>query len=287
MDTAHRIDAGTRLYCLLGDPVGHSMSPAMHNAAFLNDGMNAVYLAFRIEGRGLKAFLQGAREMGISGMNVTIPHKSAVMAYLDGIDDHAHGIGAVNVIENRRGDHIGHNTDGRGAMDALRASGFVPSKRGKALLIGAGDTSRAIGYCLAECGMDILITNRSIPRARMLAAHLSKLTDARVLEEGEEDLKAIDLVINCTPLGMAGFPDRLPMDPELITESMTVMDVVYNPKETRFLERAKGNGARTVQGHEMLLGQGARSYEIWTGSKAPVDVMRRALLEGLEGGRSP
>ncbi|MDG6225942.1 MAG: shikimate dehydrogenase [Candidatus Thermoplasmatota archaeon] len=287
MVTTHRIDAGTRLYCLIGDPVGHSMSPSMHNAAFLNDGTNAVYLAFRIDGRGLEAFLRGAREMGISGINVTIPHKSAVMAHLDGIDDHAQGIGAVNVIENRRGDLIGHNTDGRGAMDALRANGFIPFEGKKALLIGAGHASRAIGYCLAECGMDILITNRSTPRARELAAHLSKMTDARVLEEGEEDMKALDLVINCTPLGMAGFPDEVPLDPELLNESMTVMDVVYNPKHTRFLDRAKDIGARTVQGHDMLLWQGARSYEIWTGSKAPVEVMKRALIETLGGGWPP
>ena len=263
------------------------MSPAMHNAAFLNDGMNAVYLAFRIDGRGLEAVLRGAREMGISGINVTIPHKSAVIEHLDGIDDHAQGIGAVNVIENRKGALIGHNTDGRGAMDALRANGFVPFEGKKALLIGAGDASRAIGCCLAESGMDILISNRSIPRARELAAHLSNLTNARLIEEGGEDMKTVDLVINCTPLGMAGFPDDLPMDPEVITESMTVMDVVYNPKETSFLKRAKDIGARIVQGHEMLLGQGARSYEILTGSRAPFEVMRRALLEGLEGDRSP
>jgi shikimate dehydrogenase len=257
----------------------------MHNAAFRYQRLDIVYLAFRLRSEGIAKALDGLREIGFLGLNVTIPHKKRVMEHLDGIDHVASEIGAVNTILNREGSLIGYNTDWLGAIEALRGSGFDPGPRGKALIIGAGDAARAVGYSLAKAGMGLFITNRNRERGADLARDLKGFSDTLSVErEGLKDIiPEVTLIVNCTPVGMIGFPDGSPIDPELIRSDMTVMDIVYDPMDTTLLRIAKERGARVVHGHRMLIGQGIRSYEIWTGRKAPVDVMEKAVLDHLKG----
>jgi shikimate dehydrogenase len=278
--------AGTRLCGLIGDPVSHSLSPAMHNAAFHFEGLDMVYLAFRVREVGLGKVLDGVRELNFLGLNVTIPYKSKVIGLLDAIDDVAREIGAVNTIVNNDGELKGHNTDWLGALDALMMSGFEPAAGKRALIIGAGDASRAVSYALASSGMDLILTSRNWDKARLLSRQMGRMTSAEMVppEDLGEHVRDISLVVNCTPLGMEGFPNELPLDEGLIDSGMTLFDIVYNPMETPFIKAARARGAHIVHGHEMLLGQGARSFELWTGRKAPMEVMRKAVLDRLMGG---
>jgi shikimate dehydrogenase len=277
------IDARTRLCCLIGDPVMNSLSPVMHNAAFSFQGINNVYVAFRVRKEGLRETIEGMRELDILGMNVTIPYKKNVMEHLDEIDPDATEIGAVNTILNKNGVLKGYNTDWLGAMDAL-ANGHLVGK-GKALLIGAGEAARAVGHALAISGKEILIANRTMDRANALAADLRIRTEAVSIpfEQLRERIQGVDLIVNCTPVGMKGFESRSPLDSQFISREMAVFDIVYNPMQTELLKYAREKGARVVYGYEMFIGQGARSYEIWTGRKAPVEEMRRVVLEQLRG----
>lgn len=279
------IDARTRLCCLIGDPVLNSLSPVMHNAAFALQGINNTYLAFRVRKEGVKAAIDAMRELDILGMNVTIPHKRNVMEHLDAIDPNASRIGAVNTIVNKGGVLTGHNTDWLGAMDAL--SDGPLQGRGKALLIGAGEAARAVGYALAISGKEIIVLNRTYERAVSLVEGFAKLTQATPIEFASlpEHIAGVDLVVNCTPVGMKGYDMGSPIDGRHITREMTVFDIVYNPMVTELLRSSRDKGARVVYGYEMFIGQGARSYEIWTGRKAPVEEMKRVVLAALRGDR--
>jgi shikimate dehydrogenase len=168
-------------------------------------------------------------------------------------------------------------------MDAL--SGGLLQTKGKALLIGAGEAARAVGHALAISGKGVLITNRTMDRARSMADRLKKLTDASpvTMEEVYDNIKDVDLIVNCTPVGMKGFDPRSPLDMQFIPGGSTVFDIVYNPMQTELLRYARERGAKVVYGYEMFIGQGARSYELWTGRKAPVEEMRRVVLKQLRG----
>lgn len=279
------IRASTRLCGLIGDPVAHSLSPPMQNAAFAETGIDAVYLAFRVRRERLGRAIEGLRELKVLGLNVTIPHKSAVMPFLDEVDPLTEEIGAVNTIICRDGSLVGTNTDRSGFGDALSSSGFVPAKGMGALLIGAGDAAKAVGHFLAGSGMTISVLNRDRGKGERLALELGRLTEASAVthDELEDIARNLSLIVNCTPMGMVGFPEGPPIDAGTIRPGMTVVDIVYNPMETPLLVAARDRGAKVVHGHEMLLGQGARSFEAWTGGKAPRDIMRRALLSILEG----
>jgi shikimate dehydrogenase len=277
----------TKVCAAIGDPIEHSFSPQIHNAAFQHLKLNYTYVAFRVPEKNLKDALTGIRALGIHGLNVTMPLKRSIIPYLDELDANAKGIGAVNTVLNRKGKLIGYNTDGLGALSTLKANDcYVGNK--KILILGAGGASRAISYTLAKDTREIAVLNRTIERARELARDINrtfgeKTQHGRLDEETlEKELKDTDILINATPIGMHPYEDQTPVNRNFLRSDLTVFDLVYNPPETRLLREAKTIGAKTVNGIVMLVHQGAASFEIWTGRKASIDVMLRACAKGIE-----
>jgi shikimate dehydrogenase len=286
------INASTRLCGVIGDPVGHSLSPAMHNAAMAKLGLDYVYLGFHIKPADLKHAIEGMRTFGIAGLNVTIPHKVAVMPLLDEIDPAAQEIGAVNTIVNNGGRLKGYNTDAGGFLKSVTAAGFEP--RGKqVVMIGAGGAARAIGFSLVQAGARLTILNRKedFDLAVKLAEGLSHPGEGAViaLELNPANLKKAltdaGLLVNATSVGMEPKSDVTPVSGDLLTHGLIVFDAVYAPLETRLLREAREHGCTTISGLEMLVRQGALSFELWTGKQPPLDVMRNAALTALESKR--
>lgn len=267
------IDAQTSLYAVFGNPVDHSLSPAMHNKAFAETGFNGVYLAFRVI--DIDAAMAAVRAIGIRGVSVTIPHKIAVMNSLDEIDDQARRIGAVNTVVSREGRLWGYNSDGQGAVRALLEKTAVQGA--DIAIIGAGGAARAIGFNIVDNGGRVTIINRSIQAGEDLAKDLG--ADFKPLA----DLKQInaDILINTTPVGMSPQVGDLPLSPELLCEDMLVMDIVYNPVQTALLKHAQRMGCRTIDGVAMFVYQGAFQFKLWTGMESPVETMRAAVLAAL------
>ncbi len=287
------INGKTMVYGIIGRPVEHSFSPAMQNAAFKETGLNSIYVPFCPELGQIEAAVAGIRALGLAGVNVTVPYKEAVMPYLDELTEEAVLCGAVNTIINRQGRLTGHNTDGTGLISDLRAScSFEPSRRA-ALILGAGGSARAVALSLAKAGCrEMALVNRNRERARNLAAGVTEATGVTVhvfpWEPGHAQLAEFacraDLLVNCTPVGMSGKPGaQLPLPAELPGQGQLAYDLVYNPPRTPFLLLAEKNGARTANGLGMLLHQGAMAFTAWTGLQAPLEVMRRALLENQRG----
>jgi shikimate dehydrogenase len=263
----------TKIYGVLGNPIGHSLSPAMHNAAFEAAGVNALYVAF--ESSDLKGSIDGMRALGILGMSVTIPFKTAVIQYLDELDSLAEKIGAVNTLVNSDGRLKGYNTDGLGAMKALQAKIDLSGKR--CVLVGAGGAARGIGFMARESGMELVVVNRSIGRGRALADFLK--CPFIPLERIQE--VRVDVMIQTTPVGMFPHEDDSPVPDNVFRKEMVVMDAIYNPLETRFLKTARGHGCDTISGLEMFIHQGAEQFRLWTGSNPPMDVMRAVVRKAL------
>jgi shikimate dehydrogenase len=274
------IDANSRLIALIGDPVAHSVSPAMQKAAFKALGLNYVYLAFRVPSAALGDAINGIRGLGLRGANVTIPHKTAVLPLLDEIEEQAKRLGAVNTIVNDFGKLTGYNTDAPGFLAALRGRGFEP-KGEKAVVLGAGGAARAIGFALRDAGASVAIVNRSPEAAKALAAD----TGASAIELTESGLKTAlanaSLVVNATSVGMSPDVDSTPLPARLLRPGFTVFDTVYRPRQTRLLKEAEAAGCATISGLDMLVEQGALAFELWTGKKAPRDIMRRVAAEAL------
>ena len=267
------IDADTSLFCLIGNPVTHSLSPTMHNKAFAAIGYNGVYLAFRVTDPGTA--MKGIKALNVKGVSVTVPHKIAVMEYLDDVDETAARIGAVNTIVNDNGKLTGYNTDWLGALGALRTQTAINGK--SVALIGAGGAARAIGFGLTSAGASLTILNRTQATGEHLAADLQ----AEFLPLSELQPDRYEILINTTPVGMHPDTDATPIANKELSPEMVVMDIVYNPLETRFLKDAAAGGCRTINGVDMLVFQGAQQFELWTGQKAPVEVMSQAVLEAL------
>ena len=276
------IKGSTNVVGLIGHPVEHSFSPPMHNAAFNKLNMDYVYTAFDVNPNDLKTAIVGADALNIKGFNVTIPHKIEVMKYLNEIDEVAKLIGAVNTIDFKN--LKGYNTDGIGAIKAI---GEVTNVKNKNVVIaGAGGASRAISFYLAKYGVDQLtILNRNVEKAQKLA---NDVLDSELIDNVESDsinnmnLSDADILINTTPVGMHPNVDDVPIAlAGDMHDNLVVFDAVYNPNETGFLKQAIEAGAKPVYGIKMLLYQGAESFEIWTGKKAPIDVMQEALIKYL------
>jgi shikimate dehydrogenase len=268
------IDANTSLYGLIGNPVAHSLSPLMHNQAFAATGCNAVYLAFCVSDPG--AALKSIKALNLRGLSVTLPHKLAVMEYLDDIDPTAAKIGAVNTIVNRNGRLMGYNTDCQGAIDALQTRTTIDGK--SVAIIGAGGAARAIGFGLMAVAKRLTILNRTRKTGEQLAADLQ--ADYSALDDCQ--VNRYDILINTTPVGMHPDTDATPMAKQALSKDMVVMDIVYNPLNTRFLKEATDSGCRTIGGLDMFVFQGAHQFELWTGKQAPVGVMREAVLQALQ-----
>ncbi|WP_309493412.1 shikimate dehydrogenase [Candidatus Hecatella orcuttiae] len=281
-----KVDSATRVYALIGSPVEHSLSPTIHNAAFESLGLNCVYLAFNVASDGLPSALAGLRSLGVQGFNVTIPHKTAVIPLLDEVEPEARSIGAVNTVKIMGGKTVGYNTDGEGAISALREAG-VEVKGLKVVLLGAGGAARALGFTLAKTSGELVVANRTEAKAVKLAEELSRHHSVRVKgirlnsERLGEELRDAELLVNTTSVGMHPHEDASPIPSRLLHSGLTVFDIVYNPLKTRLLREADAAGAKTVNGLGMLVHQAARSFEIWTGKKAPLDVMFNAALKAL------
>jgi shikimate dehydrogenase len=280
------VNGKTRVCAIIGDPVEHSLSPVMHNAAFKELGLNLVYVAFTVTSTELKTAVLGAKSLGLRGLNVTMPHKNAVMSHLDEVDSTAKSIGAVNTVLNNQGKLIGYNTDGSGAMIALQENGVYPEEK-KLVLLGAGGAAKAIAYQAAQDVEELVILNRTAEKAKKLAEAL-KSFGAKVkagtlsFEVLKQELPTTDILVNATSAGMHPDVDISPVPSDLLHSDLSVMDIIYNPLETKFLKDAKSAGAKVVSGIEMLLYQGAVAFEIWTNCPAPIEVMREAALNELE-----
>jgi len=279
---------GRTLVCgVMGDPVEHSVSPAMHNAAFRALGLNYVYLPFRVSKAGLAGAVEGIRALHIAGMNVTIPHKVSIIPLMDEVDPLAARIGAVNVVRNEGGRLAGGNTDAEGFLRLLKEQG-VEARSLRVVVLGAGGASRAVCFALASLGADITILNRTVQRAENCAADMAKYTGRTfaALEMNPDNLAGslakADLLVNATSMGMAPHADESPVNRELLERRHIVVDIVYNPVKTRLLKEAEKAGAGIMGGLDMLAWQGALSFEIWTGCRAPVDVMRRAAAAAVK-----
>jgi shikimate dehydrogenase len=280
------ISGKTRVCGVIGDPIEHSLSPAIQNAAFNHLKLDFVFLAFRVKAAELEDAMRGMRGLGIHGLNVTMPHKKAVTSFLDEVDPTAKFLGAVNTILNDNGRLCGFNTDGVGALKALQENGVALSGK-KVLLLGAGGAAKAIAFSLAKEVEELVLLNRTPEKTKELAESLNRTLAKKV--EGatlspnavQENLRDSDVLVNATSVGMHPNANQSPVAPEWLKPDLTVMDIVYNPVETKLAKDAKAAGARVISGVEMLIQQGAASFEIWTGHPAPFEVMRKAALQKL------
>ncbi|MDL5361639.1 shikimate dehydrogenase [Halalkalicoccus sp. NIPERK01] len=265
------------VYGLLGNPVTHSLSPPMHEAAYRELGIDARYVTFEPEPEALEAAITGADALGIRGLNMTIPFKREVLPLVE-LDELADRIGAVNTID-FDGRPTGHNTDAAGARRALEHHD-VDVDGARAVLIGAGGAGRAIAFALADAGATVTIANRTEERAVELATAVPRAT-GHGLDDLNDLLANADVLVNATSVGME--EDRSPVPTEALTRHLTVMDIVYRPLETRLLRDAREAGAGTIDGAWMLLFQGVEAFERWTGQEAPVEVMNETLRGELSG----
>ncbi len=270
-----QISGRTKITGIFGHPVEHTLSPAMHNAAFKALGLNYCYVPFLVHPDCLEDAIKAIRALNLCGVNVTVPHKEKVMPLLDEINEEASFIGAVNTIVNSEGRLIGYNTDGRGFIQSLLESGI--SVEGKnVLIIGAGGASKAISYYLSQKTKTLYLYNRSKNRAEKLVQDLKKIRNNVSLIEDISSIERYHIIINATPLGLKK-EDPLPFDTSLLRAEQTVCDLIY--KKTRLLEEASKKRCVTLDGLGMLLWQGLFAFELWTGKKPQVEVMRNALMK--------
>jgi shikimate dehydrogenase len=280
------ISGKTRVCGVIGDPIRHTLSPTIHNAAFSYLGLDFVFLAFHLKVSELENAMRGMRGLGIHGLNVTMPHKSAVIGFLDEVDFTVRFLGSANTILNRDGKLSGFNTDGVGALKALLENGVDPSGK-KVLLLGAGGAAKAIAFMFVPEVGELAILNRSAEKAKELAETLGHMFNQKVVGGAlspdfiKKNLRDSDVLINATSVGMKPNLSQSLVSPEWLRSELTVMDIVYNPVETKLAKDAKAAGAKVVNGVEMLIYQGAASLEIWTGKSAPIEVMRKAAIDKL------
>lgn len=282
------INSGTKLCGVIGDPVRHTLSPVMHNAAIAELGIDYAYMAFHVKTSGLSAAIEGMRALGMRGLNVTIPHKVAVVQFLDELDPLARDIGAVNTIVNDEGKLTGYNTDAAGFLQSLYAAGFEPKGKRVAML-GSGGAARAMGFALAQAGSMITILNRkpTLSQAGILSANMERISGSKtgVMELNTANLKTVmaeaDLLVNATSAGMEPGVDETPVPADLLKPGVTVFDVVYTPYETRLIREAAGRGCQVISGLEMLVRQAALALALWTGMEAPLGVMRHAAISAM------
>ncbi|MFO7607455.1 MAG: shikimate dehydrogenase [Desulfurivibrionaceae bacterium] len=267
-------DGSTEVYGIMGWPVAHSLSPAIQNRAFRELGLNKVYVPFPAE--DVEAALDGFRALNIRGVSVTIPHKQAVIPFLDSIDPVAARIGAVNTLVIKDGRIDGSNTDWQGANRALAE--VVELAGTKVVLLGAGGSARALGFGLLEAGAEVVIASRTPVSGLALAADL----DCTWMPLAEVAGLQADVLVNATSVGMAPAPENTPVPAEILAGYRVVMDIVYSPLETRLLREAAGAGCRVVNGLAMLLYQGAAQFELWTGRPPPIEAMRQELDQFLK-----
>lgn len=283
------ISGKTKVLGIFGYPVEHSFSPAMHNAAFAHLGLDYVYVPFAVRPDHLGSAVAGIRALGLAGVNVTIPHKSTVLEFLDELSPEARLIGAVNTIINRDGVLTGFNTDAAGFVRSLREEGGVTPEGIRILILGAGGAARAVSIQLALAGAKEIVFSTPIPdEVVSLRGIITQNTGTEVNEaqwdskEIAKTLQNVDLIINATPIGMHPKTSEMPpAEIEAIPRGTLVCDLIYNPRETLLLQKASSHGLSTLNGMGMLLYQGAIAFGLWTGTEPPLDIMRQALERSL------
>ncbi|WP_276356327.1 shikimate dehydrogenase [Cohnella caldifontis] len=281
------MDNQTVVYGVIGDPIRHTKSPIMLNRAFRETGVNGAYAAFHVTPDRLEAAIGGIRALGFRGLNVTIPHKVAVMTWLDEIDEGARAIGAVNTIVNENGRLIGYNTDGIGYVRSLKEEAEPELAGRRIVVLGAGGAARGIVWALArELPASVKIANRTWDKARDLAASLGG-DGGPVSAIRWEDLRdacgEADVVVNTTSVGMSPNVDDTPIDPAWLKPGAVASDLIYNPLVTAFLRGARERDCRIHGGLGMFVYQGAYAFEYWTGLPAPVAAMRDEVLASFSG----
>lgn len=268
------IDAKTDLYCIFGNPVGHSKSPLIQNACFIHYGINAAYLAF--ETKGIKPGTDALRNLNIKGASVTIPFKENIIEFLDEISEDAKLMGAVNTVLNKNKKLYGFNTDCMAAISPLKPLGI---KNKKVAIIGAGGAAQAVAYGIDKEGGSLIIINRTVDKGERLASKFhGEFFGLNELEQ--MDHLSADIIINTTSIGMHPHIEDIPISSRFLNPSMIVMDVVYTPLKTRLLKEADQKGCTTIDGLSMFLHQGAAQFKIWTGISPDIEIMRQAILNG-------
>jgi 3-dehydroquinate dehydratase/shikimate dehydrogenase len=282
------INADTEVYGVIADPIGHSLSPLIHNAAFQSLQMNKVYVPFRVPREDLNDFIDEAPELGVKGLSVTIPHKEAVIDLLHYSDEAVRGIGAANTIVFQEGKRYGYNTDYTAAMSSLEeaiAGHFredASLKNKTALVMGAGGVGKAIAFGLVERGMQVVVCDGDADRAGTLAARLH----CKVVDWPSRQGVYADIVVNCTPIGMHPNVDETPFARHHMRPAMVVFDAVYNPENTLFIKEARGRNCKVVTGVDMFVRQAAMQFKLFTGRDAPVDVMRETIKRATAAARA-
>ena len=281
------INPQTRVYALIGNPVSHSMSPAIHNAAFMELDQDCIYVAFQVE--DVKSALAGMRALdNFRGMSVTIPHKIEVMQYVDEIPDVDRHIGSINTVVKEDGKLIGFNTDGPGALKAIGDAGVKLAGK-NILMLGAGGAARAIAFTLAQKGSigKLVLLDINEEFLSQLTGDLKSGTDAVIVPGAlnqaavEEHMASADLIINCTPVGMHPNVDATLVPEHLFRPGQVIFDVVYNPLETKLLRQAKAKGLKAIPGVEMFINQAILQFERFAGADAPEELMRSVVMEQL------
>ncbi len=261
------------VFGIVGYPLGHSMSPAMHNAAFRELGYPGVYVPFEVKPDNFENAVEGLSALGVRGINITIPYKEKIVKFFRQ-EREVREIGAANTVDLRK--KTCHNTDVDGVLRALKGSG-INAKSLKVLVAGAGGAAKACVYALRDDN-EVYLTNRTVERGTELAEKFG----VEFLEIGRIESVYFDVIVNATPLGMKGFPVKLPVPETVLEKRPIVFDMVYNPPETLLIKKAVSYGCRIVSGVDMLVYQGAKAFEVFTGKKAPVEVMKKAVISELK-----
>lgn len=287
------ITGTTKITGIIGYPLTYTLSPLMHNRAFNIRNLDYVYVPFVVEPKNLKNAVEGLRALNIKGVNVTMPHKEAVLSLLDGLSEQSKLIGAVNTINNEDGHLIGYNTDSTGFLNSLVEEGFDPADK-TAVILGTGGAAKAVAVALAQAGArEIAVIGRSAEKAQAVKTSIAVanryiLVKTLTFQENLADIfKKGELIVNATPVGMKESGDLLLVPLKYINAAHFIYDLIYTPEETALIKAAREKGARAVNGLGMLVHQAAEAFKIWTGVSAPIDEMRQALIHGLKSGEQP
>lgn len=282
------ISGNTKICGLIGYPVKQTLSPAIHNSAFQYLDLDYVYVAFEVKKEHLSNAILAIRSMGLHGLNITMPHKTNVVQFLDELNGAAKYTGSVNTILNKEGVLFGYTTDGIGASRALEYSG-VELLGKKVVVLGAGGASRSVSFIFAQKARELVVLNRTVGKAEKLVKFLNMLEKKRLKVRAnslndrciEKELKDTDIIVNATSVGMFPQDKAVPINPVFLHSEIAVLDLVYEPLDTMLLMEARKRGAKTVDGLTMLVFQGAIAFEIWTKERAPIEIMMKAARKDL------
>ena len=272
--------AGRTAAAVIGDPVLHSLSPTIYNAAFEHGQVNWSYSAVNITGEQVSDALEEMRQSEVGGLSVTMPHKEIVANLVDETTRHAERLGAVNCVSKNGSTLVGHNTDGEGFIKAIEAETKERAEGKSYLVIGAGGAAKAVTLALGEAGAsEVIVSSRNASKSRKASSLAGQVGRSGSLSEAE----GVDVIINATPIGMrgAGNEDQLPLPVEAMHKGQIIVDLIYHPLQTEFLKNASRIGARTMNGIGMLIHQAALQYTLWTNKEAPLDVMQDAVIQQI------